>query len=80
MNPPPMVNQFAKDARTPDTPGIPMMITAMPPTIIARTAAILIIANQNSNSPNFETPIRFIAVISTRKNAADTHCGIAGNQ
>ena len=80
MNPPPMVNQFAKDARTPDTPGIPMMITAMPPTIIARTAAILIIANQNSNSPNFETPIRFIAVISTRKNAADAHCGIAGNQ
>ena len=55
-------------------------MTAMPPMTIAMTATILMMANQNSNSPNLLTPMRFIAVMITRNTAADTHAGIAGNQ
>jgi len=44
------------------------------------TATILMSANQNSNSPNSLTPNRLSSVMSTRKNAADAHCGMFGNQ
>ena len=64
----------------PDSVGSANAITAKPPRIIAMTAAILMMANQNSTSPKRLTPKRLMQVMSTRKNAADTHCGIAGNQ
>ena len=76
----PTVNQFAKLARTPDAVGRTKMMTARPPIIMAITATILIMANQNSNSPNLETPSRLAAQIITKNTAADTHVGIAGNQ
>ena len=78
--PPSSANQFEKLALTPESVGSPAISTASPLTIIAITATILMIANQNSNSPNLLTPSRFIAAITTRNTAADTHCGIAGNQ
>ena len=79
-NPPSSVNQLANDAAMPDSVGNANAITAKPPRIIAMTAAILMMANQNSNSPKRLTPSRLIEVMSTRKNAADTHCGMNGNQ
>ena len=78
--PPSKANRFANDAGMPESVGSASMITAKPPTIIAITAVILMMANQNSNSPNFFTPKRFADVITTRKNAADTHAGMPGNQ
>ena len=78
--PPPTVNQLAKLALMPEAVGRAKMMTARPPIIMAITATILIMANQNSNSPNLETPSRFAAVMSTRNTAAETHVGIAGNQ
>ena len=78
--PPPTVNQLAKLALIPEAVGSAKIMTARPPMIMAITATILIMANQNSNSPNLETPKRFAAVISTRNTAAETHVGIAGNQ
>ena len=78
--PPSKVNQLAKLALMPDAVGRAKMMTARPPTIMAITATILIMANQNSNSPNLETPSRLAAQIITKNTAADTHVGIAGNQ
>ncbi len=69
-----------KLALMPEAVGRAKMMTARPPIIMAITATILIMANQNSNSPNLETPSRFAAVMSTRNTAAETHVGIAGNQ
>ncbi len=78
--PPSTVNQFANEARTPESVGRFATITHNPPAIMAMTATILMSANQNSNSPNSLTPNRLSSVISTRKNAADAHCGMFGNQ
>ena len=78
--PPSKVNQLAKLALMPDAVGRAKMMTARPPIIMAITATILIMANQNSNSPNLETPSRLAAQMTTRNTAADTHVGIAGNQ
>ena len=47
---------------------------------MAMMAAILMMANQNSNSPNLLTPIRLVAVMTTRKKAAETQAGMDGNQ
>ena len=79
-NPPSTVNQLANDARMPEAVGTFAMITYKPPKIMASTATILMMANQNSNSPNLFTPIRFSAAIATRNTAADTHFGMFGNQ
>ena len=79
-NPPSSANQLAKLALMPESVGSPAASTASPPAIIATTATILMIANQNSNSPNLLTPSRFAAAITTRNTAAETHCGMAGNQ
>ena len=73
-------NQLANDAAMPDSVGSANAMTARPPTIMAMTATILMMANQNSISPKRFTPSRLIQVMSTRKKAADTHCGMAGNQ
>ena len=79
-NPPSSANQLAKLARMPESVGRLNAMTATPPTIMASTATILMMANQNSISPNLLTPIRLAAVMTTRKNAADAHCGMFGNQ
>ncbi len=79
-NPPSTVNQFAKLARMPEAVGTLAMTTYRPPRIIASTATILMMANQNSNSPNLFTPIRFSAAMATRNTTADTHFGMFGNQ
>ena len=79
-NPPSTVNQFAKLARMPEAVGTLATITYRPPRIMAITATILMMANQNSNSPNLLTPIRFNAAITTRNTAAETHLGMFGNQ
>ena len=78
--PPSTVNQFANEARTPESVGRFATITHSPPAIMAMTATILMSANQNSNSPNSLTPNKLSSVMSTRKNAADAHCGMFGNQ
>ena len=79
-NPPSTVNQLANDARMPEAVGTFAMITYKPPKIMASTATILMMANQNSNSPNLFTPIRFSAAMATRNTTADTHFGMFGNQ
>ncbi|WP_297937560.1 DNA gyrase subunit A [uncultured Campylobacter sp.] len=48
--------------------------------IIPTTAATLIAANQNSNSPNALTPTRLTAVMTSSTAAADAHAGTEGNQ
>ena len=78
--PPSMVNQLANDARMPDAVGTFAMMTYRPPRIMAITATILMMANQNSNSPNLFTPIRFSAAMATRDTTAETHFGMFGNQ
>ncbi len=49
-------------------------------TIIPITANTLMMANQNSASPNTLTLIRLSALISTKNTAADTQIGISGHQ
>ena len=79
-NPPSTVNQLAKLARMPEAVGTLAITTYRPPRIMASTATILMMANQNSNSPNLFTPMRFSAAMATRNTAADTHFGMFGNQ
>ena len=64
----------------PEAVGTFAMITYKPPKIMASTATILMMANQNSNSPNLFTPIRSSAAMATRNTAADIPFGMFGNQ
>ncbi|RMR97100.1 hypothetical protein ALP75_202341 [Pseudomonas syringae pv. actinidiae] len=43
-------------------------------------ATTLMIANQNSVSPNTLTLVRLMALINTKNTAADTQLGMCGNQ
>ena len=44
------------------------------------TAMTLMMANQNSNSPNALTPMRLTAVMASSTTAAVAHAGTDGNQ
>lgn len=60
--------------------GMAKMMRVMPTTTMAMTAAILMMANQNSVSPKALTPRRLAPVIRTMKTAALAQAGMEGNQ
>ena len=59
---------------------IPSTRIASPRMIIPMIVTTLMIANQNSNSPNTPTAIMFAANSSPNAPNAGTHCGNDGNQ
>ena len=61
-------------------PPLPLNSSQPPNRIIATTATTLMIANQNSISPNTLTFVRLMALIAIKKTAAETQVGISGHQ
>ncbi|SAJ16770.1 Uncharacterised protein [Enterobacter cloacae] len=61
-------------------PPLPLNSSQPPKMIIATTAITLMMANQNSISPNTFTLVRLMALIMTKKAAADAQVGISGYQ
>ncbi|CNU13094.1 Uncharacterised protein [Salmonella enterica subsp. enterica serovar Bovismorbificans] len=61
-------------------PAVSLKSNHAPNRIIAMTAITLIMANQNSISPNTLTLVRLMALIITKKAAAEAQVGISGYQ
>ena len=76
---PPCDHKLDKPIASPPLPS-PKKINPKPATIINIIVTTLIIANQNSNSPNALTDTRFAPANSATTITPGIHCGKSGNQ
>ncbi|MNO02281.1 hypothetical protein D3C81_2226360 [compost metagenome] len=77
---PPSFHRLARSAVRPDGDWKPTSTMYRPVPTRARMATILIIANQNSISPNIFTVIRFSDSSRPTQASAGAHWGRSGNQ